>query len=162
MSTMNESYQREKLNLQEVFPWTSVLIVLVPSAFELNEMRCTSERDATYKSSLRGSLCSFSSTADGPSSVNMACQRERLHLQETSRRQPMLIMLVLSSFDLRSTKRTNERSNHKMYISGLYLLDTACGMLDIEFAPRIWSVLESYRPVFLLESTRAKSEDRQR
>jgi hypothetical protein len=80
MSTMNESYQREKLNLQEVFPWTSVLIVLVPSAFELNEMRCTSERDATYKSSLRGSLCSFSSTADGPSSVNMACQRERLRL----------------------------------------------------------------------------------
>jgi hypothetical protein len=103
MSTMNESYQREKLNLQEVFPWTSVLIVLVPSAFELNEMRCTSERDATYKSSLRGSLCSFSSTADGPSSVNMACQREMLLLRETSPWQSMLIMLVLSSFDLRST-----------------------------------------------------------
>jgi len=103
MSALNASYQREKINLQEVFPWTSLLIVLVPSALELNEMRCTSERDATYKSSLRSSLCSFSSTADGPSSVNMACQRERLHLQETSRRQPMLIMLVLSSFDLRST-----------------------------------------------------------
>lgn len=100
---MNASYQREKLNLQKVSPWLLVLDVLVPSVLDLDEMRCTRERDATYKSSLRGSLCSFSSTADGPSSVNMACQRERLHLQETSRRQPMLIMLVLSSFDLRST-----------------------------------------------------------
>jgi len=148
MSALNASYQREKLNLQEVLPWTSVLIVLVPSAFELNEMRCTSERDATYKPSLRGSLCSFSSTANG-SSVNMACQRERLHLQETSRRQPKLIILVLSSFDLRSTQRTNERSNHKMYISSLYLLDTACGKLDIEFAPTIWSVLTSDTPLDL-------------
>jgi hypothetical protein len=103
MSALNALYQREKLNLQEVSPWLLVLDVLVPSVFDLNEMRCTSERDATYKSSLRGSLCSFSSTADGPSSVNMACQREMLLLRETSPWQSMLIMLVLSSFDLRST-----------------------------------------------------------
>ncbi|KAM0697652.1 hypothetical protein Q7P36_002506 [Cladosporium allicinum] len=35
---------------------------------------------------------------------------------------------------------------HKMYISSLNLLDTACGMLNIDFAPGLWSVLTSDTP----------------
>lgn len=36
---------------------------------------------------------------------------------------------------------------HKTFISSFYLLNTVCGMLDLQFAPGIWEVLMSTSPL---------------
>jgi hypothetical protein len=49
ISTKNVTYQREKLNSQNVSPWLLVFVVLVPSAFEAMKTWCTNERAADCK-----------------------------------------------------------------------------------------------------------------
>jgi hypothetical protein len=125
-STINVAHQRERLNLQESSPWLLVLLALVPSSFDLNRTWCTNERYTTHKRSLRGSLTSFKSVKDGTSTVNTACQRERLHLHEVSQWLSALIILVPSAFGLKRawspTRETTPRRRLSLAIDTCYAI----------------------------------------